>query len=908
MPYRDCMPRRPIELDGMEEIDMVRERQSAERFARPGAPFRPAAYWFWHSLPSPEQMREQLTDFRDKGFATILIQARLALPRSDYLSPDFIRAYAQATAIMADLGLVAGLYDDYNWTSGQAGGRTVEGADHLRERHLFWSTVSSGEGVIDGIEAPFARALGPDIGEWLYEDGAPSFDEWQAVAAVLHPADGAVIGSCQDVSDRLTITPRADGCDFRCEAPIPEGFRLTVFLAARCRTSRIINYLLPEAGERFVAVGLEPLADALGSLMPDPLQFLFFDQPAPNFYSWRQRSGALGNSLLFADHLAKTVETQTGVPFFTALLALVIDLGPDSLRIRCRFFEAYTGLMYEGFFRPLRDFTQKYRIRLAGHEILPHVGSFALNGGFTSIDPRVVPAVDFFGLDALRDETAVDANNFVAQLAPKLGDSVARASGRSRTTAELYATALRTERRGAGQWELTPSTLRAQSIRLLLLGARQVIFHGLYQTDGHDDDPRLFVNPRFDFAPGLNFEPWWPHHGAIAEETARLSVFLEDMTPDAPVALLYPLHTAWAEGPWHPHARHFGAWCEALNDHHCAYMIVDEDSLAKAEIRDGRLHVNGLVFAAIALPSISIFKTAKSADILEAFRMDGGMIWVSGEHTSRACDGEARFETTDVLADEPDAGSVAAVIATLPATVLDISTAKAIRHVSGTDADGFRRVVFFNDSDESRKASISAACGLDYEIWDAAGGTAGETKQAGKLSMTLLPQQLVCLRIRQSPEANRETVRLSAETVPDRTAVLVDGWRFSAETTGTGQPISVDGGWQQQGYAAFSGTGIYECDFELETTSNIVLDLPGVATAATVTLDGRLVGSRSFAPYCFDLGKVEAGSHRLQLHVSNTAANRYYADTPYAGSIWPDESGLLAPPRLLFFSSEQIKD
>jgi hypothetical protein len=883
------------------EIDTVKEGQSPNWFARPGAAFRPAAYWFWHSLPTRDQMREQLADFCDKGFGTILIQARLALPRSEYLSPDFIKAYVQATAIMAEFGLVAGLYDDYNWTSGQAGGRTVEGADHLRERHLFWSTVPTGNGVIDGIEAPFAKALGPDIGEWLYEGGAPIFDEWQPVAAVIHPSNPTGIESCRNILGRLTIAPHSTGCVFTCDEPIPEGYCLTVFLSARCRTSRLINYLLPEAGARFVDLGLEPLADALGSLMPDRLQFLFFDQPAPNFYSWRQRSGALGNSILFAGHLIGEVEARTGHPFSAVLLALIMDVGSETQRIRCSFFEAYTELMYDGFFRPLKAFTEKYKVRLTGHEILPHTGSFALNGGFTSIDPRVVPAVDFFGLDALRDETAVDANNFIAQLAPKLGDSVARANGRSRTTVELYATATRTERRGAGQWEMTPSMLRAQTIRLLFLGARQVIFHALYQTDGREDDPRLFVNPRFDFAPGLNFEPWWSHHAAIAEETARLSAFLEGMIPSTPVALLYPLHTAWAKGPRHPHARHFGAWCEALNANHCNYMIIDEDSLQKADIREGRIHTNGLTFAAIALPSFSILKTTKTAERLEKFRHDGGRIWASGELPSLACDGEVRFEPTDFLAAEPDARSVSALLAKLPRTGLDISATADTAYVIGVDNDGFQRLVLFNDSDELCEASITAPGDLDYEIWDAPGGLASPTKQAAKLVMELQPQQLVCLRVRETTRENRSTLRLFSMPTPDKMIVLRDGWTFSAETANRPRPISVDLGWQKQGYASFSGTGTYECGFELGAMSSLVLNLPSVATAATVTLDGKLIASRSFAPYRFDLGEVEAGSHRLQLHVSNTAANRYYADSPYAGTMWPDESGVLAAPELLFF-------
>lgn len=884
------------------------EQAAPDWFAAPQSRFRPAAYWFWHSLPSSNEMRAQLSDFCDKGYGTILIQARLALPRSLYLSPAFLLAYEQAVAIMGELGLTAGLYDDYNWTSGQAGGRTVEGANHLRERHLFWATVETSQGEIDGIEAPFAAALGPDIAGWLYDGGAPRFGCWQRVAALLHPVDVSSPDQIWDMTDRVRIVETDAGCRFLYDGQIPEGMRLTVFASALCQTSRLINYLLPEAGQRFVDVGLQPYAEALGLLMPKPLEFLFFDQPGPGFYRWRQHTGNLGNSPLYAPLLAAAVETASGTAFGTVLLSLVMDLGPSTARLRCLFYETYTRLIYDGFFQPLKAFAQRHDLRLTGHEILPHVGSFALNGGFSSIDPRVAPAVDFFGLDALRDETAVDANNFAAQLTPKLGDAVARAHGRSRTIVELYATATRTERRGAGQWELTPATLRAQSIRLHLLGARQVLMHALYQTDGHMDDDRLFINPRFDFAPGLNFEPWWPHHTAIADETARLSAFLEETTPLAPIALFYPLHTAWAEGPRHAHARHFGGWCEALAENGCDYMVIDEESLANAEIHDGQLHVNGLCFAALVLPAVTVLGSIRTTSVLEEFVTSGGELWASGDVPEWACDGRLSIISTAHLDAEPDAQMVAELLSRLPAQGPMISSSGKIgRHIA-RDREDFWRLVLFNEGDVADPLLISLGTGMEYEIWDPATGTRTSIATARSLDVTLEPQQLVCLRLREPPSASGAIVHLFQRPRPFRAVALDRGWTFRTSEDGDTLAINIDEGWQVQGFADFSGTGLYRLTFDLNAAADIVLDLPSVATAVTVRIDERDAGMRCFPPFRIALGHLSAGPHDLELAVSNTAANRYYAGTPYAGSVWPDESGLTAAPRLLFYDPFSVKE
>jgi hypothetical protein len=872
-------------------------------FADPEARFKPAAYWFWHSLPTRQEMTRQLADFADKGYGTILIQTRLAFPRSLYMSAAFLDCYAEAVSIMAGFGLVAGLYDDYNWTSGQAGGLTVEGADHLRERHLFWATVEGPKGEITSIEAPIIASMGADIAQWLYEGGIPCFSDWELVTAAVHPAQSIAGADIRDVASHVAITVTESGCKFIADCDIVGGERLTVFLSARCRTSRLPNYLLAQAGARFVEVGLKPYAVALGNLIPETLQFLFFDQPAPGFYKWAEIEGNLANSLLYSPELAQRANIACGRPIHVVLLALLYDLGADTGALRASFYETYTKLLYESFFGPVKSFCRDLGLRLTGHEILPHVGGFNLNGGFSSIDPRVAPAVDFFGLDALRDETAVDANNFVAQLAPKLGDSVAWANGRSRTMVEIYATALRTGRRAAGQWELAPATLRSQSIRLHMAGARQVVMHGLYQTDGYDNDPRLFTNPRFDFAPGLNFEPWWPHHRAMALETSRLSAFLEDIVPATQVAVFYPLQTAWEKGPRHEHAIHFGAWCEHLSALSCGFMILDAKSLSMAEIGEGTFTVNGLSFDALALPGLSSFELEQLQGTILDLQDAGVHVWLSGASRQRG------FDTNTQLSHAPTREAVRDFTALLPRPGFEVTAKGSVASAIGTDADGWTRMVLFNDGADISRAGINGISELEFELWDAKCGTRTAPAFASLLDISLDPEQLVCLRLRAAASGPSQPVAIpDAAASPYRFETLNEGWTFETSETEGPRPIRVDAGWQLQGHASLSGAGIYSRRIEIGETAQVVLDLPGVSVAATAYLDGRFAGACHHPPFRFDLGVPSIGIHHVVLEITNTAANRYYAGTPYAGTTWPDESGLTQPPSLLFFPQTFRRD
>ncbi len=109
------------------------------------------------------------------------------MSRDDYLSPDYLNAYRVVAEIAGKLGLKLGIYDDYNWISGHAGGRTVAGCDAVRERHLFWASSEQAEGQISGIQPPFTQKMGSDIFEWQYEGGRVEWCEWVVASALLHP-------------------------------------------------------------------------------------------------------------------------------------------------------------------------------------------------------------------------------------------------------------------------------------------------------------------------------------------------------------------------------------------------------------------------------------------------------------------------------------------------------------------------------------------------------------------------------------------------------------------------------------------------------------------------------------------------------------------------------------------------
>lgn len=811
---------------------------------------RPAAYWFWSKLPDEPEIRRQLADFHAAGFSRIYIQARPSMPRQLYLSGDFLSRYRLAAGVMGEIGLKAGLYDDYAWTSGQAGGRVVAGAEHLRERHIFWAESAGPEAQISGIGATLGASLGPAVRDWLHEGGLVRCDGWALVAAVIVHGDGRV----SDVTPHARLTRTGEtGTRARLDCDLPEGARWTFFATARIASSRVINYLLPEAGQRFVDVGLEPYAKALGPLMPGVVDQLFFDQPAPVLYRWNEISGKVLNSFLWSDALDAAIRARGAAG--PQLAALLEGSGGEVAETRSFVWRLYARMIGEAFFAPVRAFCDRNGLRLTGHEILPHIASFALNGGFSAIDPRVALAADFFGTDLWRDETAVDVNNLAPQLAPMLGAAIARASGRKGCLTELYLTANRTEIRAAGQWEITPAALRAQMIRLHLLGTSQVILHALY-ADAGDATPEPLANIRFDFSPGYNLQPWWGVMRALNDEITALAGFVSGAHPERQIAVLYPYETALTEGPRHAHAALFGAWCEALWHLGHAPLILDEAGLARISNSGEGAALYGSRLVALVLPAVTRLRDRAGIAV------DGLPVWQGA----------------------PDLAALRGVFAFAPQVT---PLAGLCTQIPGRDSDGWWRLVLFNESDAPLSPSITLGDAFRCE---------SEEGVLSSLTLPIGPHGLLCLRLREAPDlpgTPRCIAALEFVTKP-----LGEGWTLT--TDGAPRPASVSTGWQAQGDADFSGIGVYETQFTLAHPAAPLLALPGLACAARVLLDGRDMGQVWHPPFRLALGPLAAGRHQLRLEIANTAANSFYAGTPWQGSLWPDPSGLTAPPVLLF--------
>lgn len=902
---------------------MSAHETSLRRFRNPDPWHAPAAYWFWHRLPDKDTIRAQVRQMHDAGIRSFQVQARLSYPIEGYLDDDYLAACRTAVETAAEFGMIVGIYDDYNWQTGHAAGRAVAGHDELRERHLFWVRIPAGtsDGSLSGIRSA-TENLGPAAMDWHYEGGVVAWADWRVEYALVVEGEQGTAAERPELVDRVDGT--ADRCRVRLVDPVPDGAEAIVFVSARCATSRLVNPVDPVAVDRFIEAGYQPFADALGDFFGSTVAYMFFDQPHAVYYDWAERTGDLRSSMPFHESLAISIRERWEERAPQVLAAVLDGDEPERLSLRAQFYEHFSGYAMETFLGRLRAWSHAHGLRQTGHEVLGHVGGWALDTAFTNWDLRVNFGLDHFGVDGYRDLTAVDAQDALVQLSPVFGDSVARHHGRGGTMVEQY---FLTPPEGgtpwSGHWGLTLQELRTTAINHHLQGMRQMVFHGFYQTHGHGDDHESLRNPRFDFPPGINFEPWFAdHHLRFALESARLSEFLEPVSPHSDVAVLYPLRTVWTAGQLGEQASAIGEWARALTEARVGFHLVDERDLDAAAVEEGAVWFGDHRYRALVLPAVTTLRSAGSLRRLRRLAESGVRVLASGatpavyqEGPQTAVEDWAGLApAVEVFPTVPEEAALRGLVARRGRTepTLRVPAGSAVRWRGGPDAaDGFRFACFAET--EGTVELLLPDGPWHIEEWEAADGTVRTLEAAeGPVVLRLERNALRLLRVCGGPEpasgradATEDSEVAAVYGTPEWSAPeeLESGWLLEVaedayEEAGTRRDIAVTYGWERQGLPAFAGTADYVRQIELDAPVPLKLTLPAVAGAVVVSVNGVRVGARAWAPYRFTIhaDALRAGGNELRIRVAPSAANRYYAGTGLRAE--PEPCGLLAPPLL----------
>lgn len=550
-----------------------------EIFSDPPAEFRQAPFWFWnHRLdaaanpdtagtpgaadrPDEQTLAWQIEQMKDKGLGGFVMHARHGL-MTPYLSDLWFDCIRFCCGKARELGMMAWAYDERDWPSGPAAGEVIAGHENRLSYLRLVEEEASGPGTVAlGGDVVCAYAAGPD--------GKPS----RIKATEWHAPKG---------TSRLLKAVR-----FEC----PPILWFESYL----------DTLNPKACRKFVRSTYDRHERQLGELKELGLAGFFTDEPALSTYP-----DDLGR-IPWTHSLPEVFEKAKGYGLLDHLPAL-FTAGEAGAQVRYDYWDVVTAMFERAFFKTIAKWCGTRGLQLIGHPLgeEPLFFQFRCLGNIF----RYLRHFDMPGMDNLGMQIGEGGPGGIV---PKIIASAALLAGRERTMTETF---------GESGWGLTLDDMKWISDWQIVNGINYIIPHAFYYS--------VAGRRKKDSPPSEFFQaPFWPHYRAFADYTARLTAAMTGGEHVAKIAVFYPMSSLWAdfapgkngETKEMPPAIQdmedsFRAVCETLQRIHRDFVVVDEETFAKAKVQGNSFTVNGLAFEALVVPPC----TAIRKDALAALK------------------------------------------------------------------------------------------------------------------------------------------------------------------------------------------------------------------------------------------------------------------------------------------------
>jgi len=461
---------------------------------------------------------------------------------------------------------------------------------------------------------------------WIYdEDGYPS------------GAAGGLV---------LQQNPKLEALALAYDSSLPEPFILRPsyehthasnnFYAAR----RFANLLDREAVESFIKITHEAYWTRLKDHFGGTIQAFFTDEPSLMAVNIGQLPEEVRKTVRVADPLDENLRPLPSVPWVADLPELYRqrydqDILPvrkslfegDSeadRRVRRQFWAMVTDLLAERYYGQIRRWTGSHNIASSGHILWEEE---PLHGVPLEGNPlKMLMQMDVPGLDMLTSNP--EAVIYSGWLTASLPASAAIFNGGRRVMTEVSDFSETMAKKG-------PATLADMCAAAAWQAALGVTEFTLYYN-------RAARSPT--------------EYRAYCDFVGRLNSFLRDARPAPRFLLYYPIYDVWGE--YRPVAEpltlnsqndrmkkvvnSFMSLGEHTTRKQISFALIDHELLAAAEVRQGRIVVNGRSFDALILPAgVELPKSA--AEKMNLFKSSGGKILADG------ADGNAQMDALAAL-------------------------------------------------------------------------------------------------------------------------------------------------------------------------------------------------------------------------------------------------------------------
>ena len=365
------------------------------------------------------------------------------------------------------------------------------------------------------------------------------------------------------------------------------NWEVWIFTAAR--KPGTLNPIHPLAGRRVIEKFFQPFQDHAPGQSSAGLNYFFHDE----------LKFGVGDRI-WADDLAEEFKRRKGYDLFEALPAMFQDVGPKTVKYRLDFMDVKMQLAQQRYFIPI------FQWHWSRGKI------YGCDQGSRGRNPSEFG--DYFS--AVRWYTAPghDTPGGRADLIKgKVSSSIAHLYKRPRVWLEGY--------HSLG-WGATPKNLMFATRENYLYGCNLLNLHGLYYTTH---------GSFWEWAPPCyHFRmPYWEHMGTFLKYFERLSYLMSQGVHQCDVAVMYPVAPGQAAlGGSEATSAAFAAGTTLLKNGY-DFIFMDFESLARAEVHDGQLHVADASYRVLVLPAMRAVRWSTLQKAREFFR-SGGIVIAGG--------------------------------------------------------------------------------------------------------------------------------------------------------------------------------------------------------------------------------------------------------------------------------------
>ncbi len=299
---------------------------------------------------------------------------------------------------------------------------------------------------------------------------------------------------------------------------------------------------------------------------------------------------------VWSDDFAEEFKKRKGYDVFEALPALFADIGPMTAKARLDYMDVKVALSEERYFIPIFNWHHS-------------------RGMIYGCDPEgrgLEPGMygDNFRVQRWYTAPGHDTPGGRADLIKgKVSSSIAALYGRPRVWLEGY--------HSLG-WGAAPERLMYATSENYLYGCNLLNLHGLYYTTH---------GSFWEWAPPCyHFRmPYWDHMAVFLKYFERLSYLMSQGTLAADIAIMYPVSPVQARMDGEAATQAAFDSGRELFGRGYDFVFMDDQSLERAEIRDGALEVSGMRFSVLVLPAMKAVRWATIQKALE-FKRKGGIV------------------------------------------------------------------------------------------------------------------------------------------------------------------------------------------------------------------------------------------------------------------------------------------